>query len=855
MLKSGSIFLPLLCAMLLYTTQLFASSGGYTGRTANTSSGCGPSGCHGGSGSVTLSFTGPTTVQPGQTVSYTFVVAHGTFPNAGCNIAVKTTQNGSANAGTLTASNSELYVSGGELTHSSPKQINQGQAVFSFSWTAPSTPGTYWLQAVGNARQGQATGAWNWATPLQITVQAAQGTLALTAPTASQSFCAGAVVPISWTSQNVTNVKIDLSSDNGATFPTTIIASTPAGTGTYSWTIPSNTPAGTQYKVRISDASNSSLNSVSSAFTVQSLPTISTQPINATACLGQALTLSLAATTSQGTLQYQWVKNGVDIPGANSSSLFISAVAANDAGQYTCRVSNACGSITSSPANLTVDIAPQIFTQPQSVSVPVGSTATFSVIAAGSGLQYQWRKNGTNITGARTSMFVLSVTAGDVGAYDCVITNQCGTTTSQTAQLTIATANEGVLQLSPTSVDLGLVEIGTFKDFVVTAKNVGTADARILLITPRPLPASTMSIITPIITSGSAYLLKPNDSVNVTVRYTPTNSGKFDGRLEFEGQFRNNLASIPVKGQGGAKLFLGVSDANFGTMRIGAQPISKKLTLKNSGQFPISLDTLYSSQPSQFRVIQFPKTAVAPGDSIQATVEFNAQARGQQTALLIAKYASSTATIQELKGVGQLYKVELGVQVLDFATVAVNSSKTLSTALTNTGDIEAVLTGLPMSGSDASAFVVSSPVAQTFPLKISAGQKVDVLIQFTPTRSGAHSATLAPTFSEPNSLALALNGSGESVTSVQELEQTHFAVYPNPTKDEIRIRVTEAFGLEGCFVEVYSIQGERVGSVTSSTSQTEFVIPANSFSSGAYIVYVQSRSTGEVLRRRVVIMQ
>lgn len=82
--------------------------------------------------------------------------------------------------------------------------------------------------------------------------------ITVTAPNTAITLCAGNSFSITWTHQNITNVKIELSSNGGSTFPVTIIASTSAAAGSYTWNIPANQTSGTQYRVRISDASNSS---------------------------------------------------------------------------------------------------------------------------------------------------------------------------------------------------------------------------------------------------------------------------------------------------------------------------------------------------------------------------------------------------------------------------------------------------------------------------------------------------------------------------------------------------------------------------------------------------------------------
>jgi len=97
--------------------------------------------------------------------------------------------------------------------------------------------------------------------------------------------------------------------------------------------------------------------------------------------------------------------------------------------------------VTSNAATLTVNSAPTITGQPQSQVVNVGQPVAFTVSATGAGLTYQWRENGTNISGATGSSYTISsVTTADAGSYDCVVTNSCGSVTSNAATLTVNTA-------------------------------------------------------------------------------------------------------------------------------------------------------------------------------------------------------------------------------------------------------------------------------------------------------------------------------------------------------------------------------------------------------------------------------
>jgi len=177
-----------------------------------------------------------------------------------------------------------------------------------------------------------------------------------------------------------------------------------------------------------------------------SAPQITTQPTNQAVTVGQSAEFSVAA-TGTAPLQYQWRKNGSAITGATGSSYATPATVSGDNGSsFTVVVSNAAGSITSNAATLTVNAAPaapQITTQPKNQAVTVGQSAEFSVVATGAApLQYQWRKNGTAISGATGSSYTTPATvSGDSGSsFTVVVTNAAGSITSNAATLTVNAA-------------------------------------------------------------------------------------------------------------------------------------------------------------------------------------------------------------------------------------------------------------------------------------------------------------------------------------------------------------------------------------------------------------------------------
>ncbi len=65
--------------------------------------------------------------------------------------------------------------------------------------------------------------------------------------------------------------------------------------------------------------------------------------------------VSLAITaTGTAPLTYEWFRNGVSLPEQTNSTFHIAHAQLSDAGDYTVTISNARGSVTSSPATLRV---------------------------------------------------------------------------------------------------------------------------------------------------------------------------------------------------------------------------------------------------------------------------------------------------------------------------------------------------------------------------------------------------------------------------------------------------------------------------------------------------------------------
>ncbi len=124
---------------------------------------------------------------------------------------------------------------------------------------------------------------------------------------------------------------------------------------------------------------------------------INNQPTNQLVTPGSNTFFSVTASGAVS-ISYAWQFNGTNLPGANSSTLYLTNVNTLLAGNYQALVSCPFGSVTSSTATLVLAAPPLLSVQTSNLVGTLGTNLTIGVIASGPGpFTYQWRHNGTNI--------------------------------------------------------------------------------------------------------------------------------------------------------------------------------------------------------------------------------------------------------------------------------------------------------------------------------------------------------------------------------------------------------------------------------------------------------------------------
>jgi Secretion system C-terminal sorting domain len=226
------------------------------------------------------------------------------------------------------------------------------------------------------------------------------------------------------------------------TGPGTIGAPVPSGPNNSSVSFSvTNIPAGNQvYTLTATDPVPCS-KSTTINVTVNLTPVVTLDPVSATICNGAIQYIKGTVTTGAGTFVYSPLTELFTNSGA---TITYTGTALNSGDTiwakptvtrtYTATVTSAQGCSSTTPITITVNQLPAIVTQPSPATQTVcpGVSVNYTVVATGTGLTYQWRRNGVNlvnggqISGANTATLTIgNVAVANAGTYDVVVSGAC----------------------------------------------------------------------------------------------------------------------------------------------------------------------------------------------------------------------------------------------------------------------------------------------------------------------------------------------------------------------------------------------------------------------------------------------
>ncbi len=223
---------------------------------------------------------------------------------------------------------------------------------------------------------------------------------------------------------------------------------------------------------------------------VNSLTSISSQPISSTICEGDNTSYNVSA--SGAGITYQWqvndgsgftnISDGGVYSGATTSTLDISGNTYGMNGyEFRCEIIGTCSTMNSNIVTLTINTLPSISSQANSATICEGENTSFEISASGTAISYQWQVNDgsgfVNVTdggvysGATTNTLSLSAVTNTMNAYEykCIVSGTCNP--SVASDVVLLTVN--ALASISTQPSASTVCEGSNTSFDVTASGAG----------------------------------------------------------------------------------------------------------------------------------------------------------------------------------------------------------------------------------------------------------------------------------------------------------------------------------------------------------------------------------------------
>jgi hypothetical protein len=309
----------------------------------------------------------------------------------------------------------------------------------------------------------------------------------------------------------------------------------------------------------------------------------------------------------------------------------------------------------------------------------------------------------------------------------------------------------GRLTVSPTSISVGVVDVGYSQSQPATMTNSGGSSLKVSEATATGAGFSVGGLSLPV-------TLAAGQSQSFTVTFTPKSTGAVTGNLAIANTGSTATVNIPLSGGSVTQGLVTPSSPslNFGTVQVGGkQTLSETLT--NTGGSSLNV-TQATATGTGFTVtgLSFPLTLGA-GQSQSFSVSFAPQTAGAASGNLAIANTGSTPTVNiALTGGSQTVGVlSPSPASLNFGSVQVGSNQILPETLTNSGGTTVNVTQVTPTGT---GFTVSG---LSLPLVLAAGQSQPFNVTFTPTSSGSSSGNLSIVSNASNSsLNVALSGNG-----------------------------------------------------------------------------------------------
>ena len=303
-----------------------------------------------------------------------------------------------------------------------------------------------------------------------------------------------------------------------------------------------------------------------------------------------------------------------------------------------------------------------------------------------------------------------------------------------------------VASIAPGSLAFGNQTINTTSATqTVTLTNTGNAALSIAGITVIGTNAGDFAQ-----TNACGSSVAAGANCTITVTFTSTATGARAGTLIVTDNNNGTAGStqtVSLSGTGTSVpapvVSLSVLSLAFGNQTVNTNSTAQTVTLTNTGNAALSIAgiTVTGTNASDFTQSNTCGSSVAAAANCTISVTFTPVASGSRTAsVIITDNASGSPQTVSLSGTGTAVLASLSATSLAFGNEPIDVTSTAQTVtLSNTGNAALSITGLALTGTNASDFAQTNTCGSS----VAAGANCTIAVMFTPSVTGTEAASLS----------------------------------------------------------------------------------------------------------------
>ena len=403
---------------------------------------------------------------------------------------------------------------------------------------------------------------------------------------------------------------------------------------------------------------------------------------------------------------------------------------------------------TSDVTGATIEISPS------SISfgnLPIGQSATKAVTLTNTGIDVLTVSRisvaGTGFTASGPHL-PISLSAGQSASISAVFKPTAGN--AEAGTITIASnadaspslvalsgsgATAGALTATPNSIAFGSVAVGTEATQIVQLANTGSEAATISKVAVSGTGVSVSGMTAPM-------NLASGETTKITVTYKPTSAGTLTGNLSITSNATDPSLVVGINATATLSTLAATpASINFGNVAVGSDT-TQTIRLENIGTAEVKISGI---TPSVSGVVVSGVTlpiGLAPGTSATVTAAYKPTGAGSVSGkITVTSNAAGSPTIIDLSATAATAKVQLtpSARSLNFGDVTVGSSGTNQLTVRSTGNTNASISNVTVSGS---GFGLRTSAAG---LTLDPTQSATYTVNFDPRAAGSLSGTLTIT--------------------------------------------------------------------------------------------------------------